>query len=119
MADWKTVLGVTHKAVRVLVISSEGEDLLKAHLPSNPDHPRALLTVLEGLALWHGKPMSAVISADVPVSHSLGLGSFGDFDNWPSDSALVQFKFAIPARGGRRLNGFGSFRSLRRLAWQS
>ena len=119
MAHWKTILGVTHEAVRVLVISAEGEDVLKAHLPANPDHPRALLTVLEGLALWHGTPLCAVISADIPVSHSLGLGPFGDLDNWPSDSALVHFEFAIPARGGRRLSGFGSFRGLRRLAGQS
>ena len=73
MAKWKSVLGVTRDAVRVLVITTDGDDILKAHLPVYPEHPRALLTVLEGLALWHGAPLCAVISADVPVNHSLRI----------------------------------------------
>ena len=63
---------------RTVVVSSEGSDLLKAHLPNYPDHPRALLTMLEGLALWCGQALCVAISADVPSSHSLGLGPFTD-----------------------------------------
>jgi hypothetical protein len=47
-----------------------------------------------------------VISAAHPVSHSLGLGVFGD--DWPEESALVHFQFVERARRRRRrLRGIG------------
>ena len=116
MASWKVTLQVIAGAVRVLATDQTGNDVLKAHLTEYPDHPRALLTVLEGLALWCGQPLCVAISADIPVSHSLGLGSFTDEEGrWPEESALVQFVFVGPARGGRRLKGLGDFSRLRRL----
>jgi hypothetical protein len=114
MAAWKTTLEVLPKAVRLLVTDAKGNDLVKAHLPNDPGHPRALLTALEGLALWCGEPLSVVICADIPVSHSLGLGSFTDLDDgWPEETALVHFLWACDARRGRRIRGLGDFRRLR------
>ncbi len=114
MATWKTMVRVTPEAVRVLVGTQEGDDILKAHLTGYPGHPRALLTVLEGLALWSGEPLCAVISADVPVSHSLGLGSFTDDpERWPEPSPLVHFVFVVAAAGRRRIAGMGDFSKLR------
>jgi hypothetical protein len=54
-----------------------------------PDHPRALLTLLEGLALWSGALLCAAISAAHSVGHSLGAGSFGDLEHWPEESAVT------------------------------
>ncbi len=117
MRKWKTTLQVVPGAVRLLVTDVEGNDLVKAHLSGYPDHPRALLGVLEGLALWRGEPLDVVICADVPVDHSLGLGAFGDLDDgWPEESALVHFLFRETGRHGRRIRGVGDFGRLRRLS---
>ena len=116
MATWQVLLEPLPQGARLLVRSPEGDDLLKAHLPDYPDHPRALLTLLEGLALWCGAPLTVAISANVPSSHSLGLGPFSDDpDQWPEESALVHFEFVLPSRRGWRLRGLGDFANLRRL----
>ena len=115
MAAWKITLQVLPQhRIRLLVTDAEENDLLKAQLAGYPRHPRALLTTLEGLALWCGEPLDVVICADVPVDHSLGLGAFGDLDDgWPEESALVHFAFRETGRRGRRIQGFGDFRRLR------
>jgi len=115
MAKWKAGLEVLPDAVQLLMTSPEGDDVVKARLPDDPDHPRALLTVLEGLALWCGEPLDVAIFAANGVSHSLGLGPFDDSDTWPVESALVHFEFVAPARRGRRIQGVGDFDRLRRL----
>ncbi len=115
MAKWKTGLEVLPDAVRLLMTSPEGGDLVKAHLPGYPDHPRALLTVLEGLALWCGEPLDVAIFAANGVSHSLGLGPFSDSDTWPVESALVHFEFVAPGPRGRRIRSLGDFERLLRL----
>jgi hypothetical protein len=115
MAQWKAGLEVLPDAVRLLITSPEGDDVFKARLPGYPDHPRALLTVLEGLALWCGEPLDVAIFAATGVSHSLGLGPFSDSDTWPVESALVHFEFVDRARRGRRIHGLGDFDRLRRL----
>jgi hypothetical protein len=51
MALWPTMLRIGGKELKLLVTSPEGDDLLKARLPVRPPHPRALLTLLEGVAL--------------------------------------------------------------------
>ena len=56
MALWPTTLRIGGKELKLLVTSPEGDDLLKARLPIRPPHPRALLTLLEGVALWSGEP---------------------------------------------------------------
>ncbi len=116
MTAWDVLLEPLPQGARLLVTGPNGDDLLKAHLPDYPDHPRALLTVLEGLALWCGETLYVAISADTPSSHSLGLGPFGgEPESWPQESALVHFEFRFTTPRGRRLRGFGDFQSLRRL----
>lgn len=38
--------------------------VLRARLPVAPQHPRALITLLESLSLWYGTPLHAVVDAD-------------------------------------------------------
>ena len=81
------------EAQRRIDLDVRGRDqiaIVQAHFAGFPDHPRALLTMLEGLALWQGAPLGVAISADAPVSDSLGLGAFGG-ERWPAESALVHF----------------------------
>lgn len=59
---WTSSLRVTRSDVTLLIEDDERGDLLKARLPHAPRHPRALLTLLEGAALWHGQPMRVVLS---------------------------------------------------------
>ncbi len=66
---------ITPKVVRLLVTEPSG-DVLKAEFRAYPGHNRALMSVLEGLALWSGHPLCVAIVAEQPVSHSLGVGDF-------------------------------------------
>ena len=109
---WTSKLAVTRTELQLLVQSEAGGDLLKARLPARPRHPRALLTMLEGLALWSGSRLCAVISADESVRVGCALDLFGG-ELWPAESQLVRFDPAVP--GNRRcLRGLGDFRALRR-----
>ena len=62
MALWPTTARIA-RDLKLLVTSPEGDDLIKARLPIRPPHPRALLTMLEGIALYSGEPLCVVISA--------------------------------------------------------
>jgi len=73
------------------VKNEQGAEIVRAHFTGYADHPRALLCLLEGLALWQGEPLDVVISADAAISSSLGLGAFGG-EWWPAQSALVRFR---------------------------
>lgn len=115
LASWTTTLRVTTHAVTILVTAPDRGDLLKARLPPMPRHPRALLTMLEGLALWRGEPLCAVISAASASPSWSASGLFGD-ELWPAESQLVRFSIAGPGCRKARLRGLGDFRSLRLAA---
>jgi hypothetical protein len=110
--SWTVKLAVSHTEARLLVQDEGRGDVLKARLPARPRHPRALLTLLEGLALWSGSALCVVISADESVQVGCALDLFGS-ELWPVDSPLVRFEPAVPA-SRRRLSGLGDFRALRR-----
>jgi hypothetical protein len=100
---WHATLEVQPETIWVWVTEATGRDVLRAALPRPPGHGRALLSMLEGLALWSGAALGVVIGVDHPVCDSLGLGPFGDAEGWPEDTALVHFFFRQPARPPRRL----------------
>jgi hypothetical protein len=115
MRPWKGSVRVTTREVLVLVSGPQEGDLLKARLPPRAQHPRALVTLLEGIALWQGKPMSVVISAasvDDGRPRFCGSGLFGD-ELWPGQSQLVRYEVGGRASHPRRLVGLGDFRPLR------
>ena len=113
MARWPTTLRIGSKELKLLVTSPQGDDLLKARFPVQTSHPRALLTLLEGVALWSGGPLLAVISASAQRNDWLYSEEWGD-EFWPAESPLVHFEFALPPRPHRTLVGFGDFRDVRR-----
>ncbi|MCR4302311.1 MAG: hypothetical protein NUV51_11925 [Sulfuricaulis sp.] len=94
----------------MVVMDRDGSDVLKARLTPRPQHPRALLTLLEGLSLWSGEILPVVVSAEDPYQGGL----FGD-ELWPAESQLVRFRIASPARRKVRLDGLGDFRAVRNL----
>ena len=109
--SWTSSLRVMAQEVTLLVTTPEMGDVLKARLPMPPRHPRARLTLLEGVDLIAGEPLSVAISAAPPSAPWRGSGLFGD-ELWPSESPLVRFVAARHARR-RRQGGLGSFRALR------
>ncbi len=103
-----------------LLATTPSHDLLQAILgPMRAAHPRAVATLLEGLALWHQRPLSVVLAADdVDDGTALGLcDALGD-----GRTLHYEVGLAFPdrvARGRRRrreLRGLGSFRDMRELA---
>lgn len=113
MDDWSSTLRSTPQGVLLLVTSNEAGDLLKARLPLKPSHPRALLTLLEGLALWRGHRLRVAISVGGGSQEWAGSGLFGN-ELFPAETPLVQFHVVHPASRAR-LHGVADFRSLRRV----
>ena len=114
LRSWRCNLRVTQTQATLLLSGPDG-DLLKARLDTRPCHPRALLTLLEGLSLWSGEPLAVVLSVDERSHALLPSTLFGD-ELWPGESALVRFEIAHHARRPVRLSGLGSFRAERRSA---
>ena len=112
MHRWDARLRLDREGARLLVTDSLGHDRLKARLPLRPEHPRALLTLLEGVALYSGERIVAALSADDAAARSFASGVRGD-EFMPIDSALVRWTFVELSRSGRRLRGLGDFRDLR------
>lgn len=115
MRPWTGSVRATTRDVKVLVFDPQQGDLLKARLPPTAQHPRALLTLLEGLALWRGQPLRVMVSAasaDNGYPCWSGSGLFGD-ELWPGESQLVRYEVGGRALRPGRLVGLGDFRSLR------
>lgn len=95
-------------------------DVLRAILgPISGAHPRAAATLLEGLALWHQRPLSVVLSAeDADDGCALGLCDALGFGR----TLHYEVGLAFPdrrARGRshrRDVRGLGDFRDMRQLA---
>jgi len=104
-------LRTTVSEARLRCTSPEWGDLLKARLPLRPCHPRALLTLLEGLSLWNGSPLNVVIAAEPGSPSWLESGLFGD-ELWPGESQLVRYEVGGHVRP-KRLRGLGDSRELR------
>ncbi len=110
---WHCTLTVSQAAATILV-QDGNRDLLKARLPAQPNHPRALLTLFEGLSLWRGQPLSVALSVAEHCHPGPGSMLFGD-GLWPAESVLVQFENMHP-EPVTRLAGVGDFRQIRQLA---
>lgn len=114
MQRLNAILRVDSSGTRVLVTDGYGHDLVKARLPLHSEHPRALLTLLEGLALYCGHRLHVAVSVAADVTKMPWSEPLGE-QRYPLDSALVRFEFIELAARPRRLRGMGRFDKLRRL----
>jgi hypothetical protein len=101
---------------RVLATAGPRETVLKARLSPTPQHPRAVLALLEALAMWEGTMARAVVVVDDRDGSSvtrLKLDSMADFFGDP----LYQLQFVSGHKRHHRdrLDGFGPFHDLRQL----
>jgi hypothetical protein len=114
MRTWQCTLRVSQHEAKLLVTTPEQGDLLKARLDPRPCHPRALLTMLEGLSLWNGHPLCVALHVDERLGWP-GSMLIGD-ELWPAESPLVRFEVAQRGQRQGRLPGVGDFRALRKGA---
>lgn len=111
LRSWQCTLHVTQHHTKLLLRAPTG-DLMKARLDTQPCHPRALLTLLEGLSLWTGEPLWVALCVDERCQSSLPSTLFGD-ELWPAESPLVHFEVVQRVPRPVRLSGLGDFRALR------
>jgi hypothetical protein len=107
--------------VRILA-TTPTHDILKAVLgPAKHAHPRAAATLLEGIALWHQRPLCVVLSADDSGDGTaLGLCDALGFGRTLHYEVGVAFVRGRARRRYRDLRGLGDFRDLRQLAlWEA
>jgi hypothetical protein len=90
---------------------------LRARLPATPAQERALLTLLEALSLWYGRPLHAVLdvaATDVQAHPERWAAMLGD----ARDEHVVVEWLALPdpSRRDRFLGALGRSRRAERLA---
>lgn len=111
---WRVVLRFVPSGVQALV-TDQGDDVLKARLSSYPGHPRALVTLMEGLALWCGTALCVAVCVDDDAQDCFERVFYGDGFLGP-ESPLVDFEHHHREERPYRLRGVGDFRQLR-LPW--
>jgi hypothetical protein len=103
------------RETRLLVMAGRHEVMRAILGPATATHPRAAATLLEGLSLWHQRPVSVVLYADDEVSSS----ATRMLDELGYGARTVHYEVEVAFRGerrrGRRIQGFGNFGDLRQL----
>jgi hypothetical protein len=107
---WAVSVRCTSRETKLLV-TELGNDLLKARLDPHPRHPRALMTLCEGLALWHGSPLRVAVSAADDAMDCFERIFYGG-DLVEPISALVLLEAHL-RRERRHGLGLGDFRAMR------
>lgn len=87
-----------HPTTIELRVDLPGKKLLRASLPHPPRHPRALATVLEGLALWQAGALHVAVCVNNTSEcfGLLGLGLWGPTLDDPG-SPLIHVREVGPA----------------------
>jgi hypothetical protein len=102
--------------VRLLLSEPMAGTSLKARLPSEPRHERAVLLLLEAISLWYGQPLHAVIDADASDARRHPERWARLLGDPPEPHVRVEWVGVprVPARD-RFLGSMGDFAEARRL----
>jgi len=112
-------MGVRPDPTLTRVLVQEGSiPVLKARLPEAPQHPRALETLAEGVALWYGRPLYAalgVAAADALCVSPRWHATVDGLIRTPLVTIELVSGRPRPPRGGDGLGGLGAFADVRQL----
>ena len=67
-----------------LLVQDHAGPILKARLPADPQHPRALACLAEGLALWYWQPLHVVVGVAAQDAMCVGPRWDASVDAWPA-----------------------------------
>lgn len=108
----------TPTGTRILATAGPTETILKARLPAAVQHPRAVPTLLEALALWVGGTVrAAIVAGDAPCSSATRLKLDSLIDGAGAPHYHVEFVDGQRPKPRHRdaLDGLGRFHDLRQL----
>lgn len=103
---------------RILATAGAETTLLKARLAAEPRHPRALSSLLEALALWHGAPVRAALAVGAGEEPTCDTKLFHESITDFGPTPLYSVEYVSDHRRRRHrdgLDGLGDFRDLRQL----
>lgn len=103
---------------RILVTNAGKEPILKARMRKRPDHRRALATLLEGIAMWEGSRVRAVLVAGMRDGCDVAL--YHDCFELPCDTPLYSIGYAPSLEEARRMypdriHGMGRFHDMQQV----
>jgi hypothetical protein len=111
-------MGVRPRVSETRVLVQAGSRaILKARLPAAPEHPRALESLAEGIALWYGAPLYAALGVAAEAAWCVSPGWHSTVDGL-TRTPLVTIDLVVgPPRRPRRdrLDGLGAFADVRQL----
>ncbi|MCC7537096.1 MAG: hypothetical protein IT379_12820 [Deltaproteobacteria bacterium] len=107
------------QSTRLLAMRGPTETILKAHLSRSPSSARAIVTLLEALALWEGAQVRAALVVDDSSAHG-GTSLYRDtFAMFGEVSPLYTLDWVPEAAARRRrsdgLGAMGDFADLERV----
>lgn len=107
-------------ATRILAMRGPGETILKAHLSLHASSPRAVIALLEAVALWEGVPVRAALVVDDGSTDSTSTTLYRDtFAVFGDETPLYRLEWVPRSAAARRrrddLTGMGEFGDLERL----
>jgi hypothetical protein len=108
----------SERSTRILAMRGPTDTILKAHLSLRPSSPRAVIALLEAVALWEGLPVRAALVVDDGSPTSSTTLYRDTFSMFGDQTPLYSLEW-IPRRAARRrrdeLTGMGDFDDLERL----
>lgn len=100
---------------RVLVHAGS-HPVLKARFPAVPQHPRALETLAEGVALWYNRPLYAALAVDAAEALSASPRWHAAMDVLlRTPLVTIDLVEGPPRRPRGGLDGLGAFTDVREL----
>ena len=108
------------RTTRILAMRGPGETILKAHLSLHPASHRAVVALLEAIALWEGAPVRAALVVDDGSMSSPSTSLYRDtFALFGEQTPLYRLEWVPQSGAARRrrdgLTGLGDFADLERL----
>ncbi|MBI2396042.1 MAG: hypothetical protein HYV09_41145 [Deltaproteobacteria bacterium] len=106
------------RTIRILAMRGPTETVLKAHLSLRPSSPRAVIALLEALALWEGVQVRAALVVDDGSTSSSTTLYRDTFSMFGEQTPLYSLEW-VPRRAVRRrrdeLAGMHEFADLERM----